>query len=40
MCLVQQNDQNKDNECDQPETESEPMECSKHMLKTLAFQNM
>ena len=40
MCLVQQNDQNKDNACDQPETESEPMECSRHKPKTLASRNV
>ena len=28
MCLVEQNDDSMDTESDQPETESEPMECS------------
>ena len=28
MCLVEQNDESMDTESDQPETESEPMECS------------
>ena len=46
MCLVEQNDESMDTESDQPETESEPMECSGdelslalHKLKKLAFQN-
>ena len=46
MCLVEQSDETMDTECDQPETESEPMECSGdelslalHKLKSLAFQN-
>ena len=46
MCLVEQNDDSMDTECDQPETESEPMECSNdelslalHKLKQLALQN-
>ena len=46
MCLVEQNDESMDTESDQPETESEPMECSSdelslalHKLKTLALQN-
>ena len=46
MCLVEQNDESMDTESDQPETESEPMECSGdelslalHKLKKLAFQS-
>ena len=46
MCLVEQIDKSMDTESDQPETESEPMECSGdelslalHKLKKLAFQN-
>ena len=46
MCLVEQIDESMDTESDQPETESEPMECSSdelslalHKLKKLAFQN-
>ena len=43
MCLVEQNDETMDTECDQPETESEPMECSSDelslALKMLALQN-
>ena len=44
ICLVEQNDETMDTECDQPETESEPMECSGdelslalQKLKSLAF---
>ena len=46
MCLVEQNDDSMDTESDQPETESEPMECSGDelslallKLKSLALQN-
>ena len=46
MCLVEQNDESMDTQSDQPETESEPMECSSdelslalHKLKKMAFQN-
>ena len=46
MCLFEQNDETMDTDCDQPETESEPMECSSdefsvalHKLKSLASQN-
>ena len=46
MCLVEQNDESMDTESDQPETESEPMECcgdelslALQKLKKLAFQN-
>ena len=46
MCLVEQNDESMDTESHQPETESEPMECSSdelslalHKLKSLALQN-
>ena len=46
MCLVEQSDESMDTESDQPETESEPMECSGdelslalQKLKKLALQN-
>ena len=46
MCLVEQNDETMDTECDQPETEIEPMECTSdelslalHKLKSLALEN-
>ena len=45
MCLVEQNDESMDTQSDQPETESEPMECSDELslalqkLKKMAFQN-
>ena len=45
MCLVEQNDESMDTESDQPETESEPMECSDELslalqkLKKVALQN-
>ena len=39
VCLVEQNDETMDTECDQPETESEPMECSSDEL-SLALQKL
>ena len=39
MCLVEQNDESMDTQSDQPETESEPMECSSDEL-SLALQKL